>query len=196
MSDMLRMALPKDSCDAAAGLLRKAGIELPEELSASRKYLFQAEGLEWILVKPADVPLLVETGAADLGITGKHLIAEAAKKSVELLDLGTNRLALSLFGPENALHRPDLVVATKFPRIASSYFLSRGFAVRTTPVMEELQAFSDVTLDAEPGYRLRGNRPPIGTVMQASDRLIAGRGSFVWKRQAVEALYARLEKVL
>ena len=78
-----RGALLKETLDLLDGL----GIDTAEVRSNDRKLLFEEAGL--ITMRPSDVPIYVESGAADLGITGKDVLAEHPERAVyELLDLG------------------------------------------------------------------------------------------------------------
>ena len=86
-----RGALLGDTLD----LLDRLGIDTAEVRSNDRKLLFEAAGL--VTMRPSDVPTYVEAGAADLGITGKDVLAEHPERDVyELLDLG--------FGPVSYTH--------------------------------------------------------------------------------------------
>ena len=79
----------KETLDVLDGL----GIDTAEVRSNDRKLLFEESGL--ITMRPSDVPTYVESGAADLGITGKDVLAEQPERDVyELLDLGFGRCAM------------------------------------------------------------------------------------------------------
>ena len=85
-------------------------------------------------MRPSDVPTYVEAGAADLGITGKDVLAEQAERDVyELLDLGFGpcRMVFATVDGEDpaaeALRRLGVMrVATKYPKIAARYFERTG----------------------------------------------------------------------
>ena len=80
------------------------------------------------------MPTYVEAGAADLGITGKDVLAEQSERDVyELLDLGFGpcRMVFATVAGEDraaeALRRLGVMrVATKYPRIAAAYFERTG----------------------------------------------------------------------
>ena len=79
-------------------------------------------------MRPSDVPTYVEAGAADIGITGKDVLAEQSERDVyELLDLGFGpcRMVFATVAGEDpaaeALRRLGVMrVATKYPRIAAA----------------------------------------------------------------------------
>ena len=74
-------------------LLDGLGIDTAEVRSNDRKLLFEEAGI--ITMRPSDVPTYVEAGAADIGITGKDVLAEQAERDVyELLDLGFGRCTM------------------------------------------------------------------------------------------------------
>ena len=77
-----RGALFRESLD----LLDRLGLETGEVRANDRKLLFEDAGI--VTMRPSDVPTYVEAGAADLGVTGKDVLAEQAEREVyELLDL-------------------------------------------------------------------------------------------------------------
>ena len=84
----MRIAVPRGAMfNEALGLLDTLGIDTSEVRSNDRKLLFEEAGI--ITMRPSDVPTYVEAGAADLGITGKDVLAEQGERGVyELLDLG------------------------------------------------------------------------------------------------------------
>ncbi len=97
-----------------------------------RKLLFEDAGL--VTMRPSDVPTYVEAGAADLGITGKDVLAEHPERDVyELLDLGFGpcRMVFATVAGEDraaeALRRLGVMrIATKYPRIAGRLLRAHG----------------------------------------------------------------------
>ena len=79
-------------------------------------------------MRPSDVPTYVEAGAADLGITGKDVLAEQGERGVyELLDLGFGACTMvfaTVAGEDpaaEALRRLGMMrIATKYTRIAAA----------------------------------------------------------------------------
>ncbi|WP_282941041.1 ATP phosphoribosyltransferase [Paenibacillus sp. RC67] len=192
----LRVALPKDNLEVVVELLGKAGIPTPEQILNTRAYLIPFQSIEWMIVRQVDVPLLVEQGAADLGITGKHVLTEQNKEVVELLDLGTDRVELFLFGDTELLSRSDLTIATKYPNITSSYFRDRGTHVRTMPVLHESSAMSDAVVADIHEYVNPMGRKVLDTVVSVTDRLIANRSSYVVKQRHIDEFCTALMRVV
>jgi ATP phosphoribosyltransferase len=146
----LRIAVPRGALfEGTVDLLAGLGLETAELRSNDRKLLFEEIGV--ITMRPSDVPTYVEAGAADLGITGKDVLAELApaqgsgggaavggrasgREIYELLDLGYGRctmvLATRAGDPDpaaEALRRLGVMrVATKYPRIAARHLEATG----------------------------------------------------------------------
>ena len=100
----------------AVKLFREAGIKLPEDMLDSRKLIFSLpeENLEIILVKPADVPIYVEYGTADVGIVGKDTLLEENRDLYEVLDLKFGKCRFALAGlPDRKESLLQRKVATK-----------------------------------------------------------------------------------
>ncbi len=147
----LRIAVPRGALfkDTVA-LLGGLGVETQELRDNDRKLLFEEIGV--ITMRPSDVPTYVEAGAADIGITGKDVLAElslaqgssggtgsagrasSGREVYELLDLGYGRctmvLATTTGEPDpaaEALRRLGVMrVATKYPRIAARHLEETG----------------------------------------------------------------------
>jgi ATP phosphoribosyltransferase len=123
-----RGALMRETLD----LLDALGVDTAEVRSNDRKLLFEEAGI--VTMRPSDVATYVEAGAADIGITGKDVLAEHAERAVyELLDLGFGPCVMVVASTEGedrlaeALRRLGVMrVATKYPRIASRHFERTG----------------------------------------------------------------------
>src|SRR5262249_61816456 len=106
---------------------RHAGAELRGD--PGRRLLLGSSdpGIEFLVVKPADVPVYVESGAADLGVTGTDVLRETGADVLEPLELGFGFCRLVVAAPSHAPY-PALPggitarVATKYPRLAQAHF--------------------------------------------------------------------------
>ncbi len=94
----LTMALPRGALfDGCLAMLDRAGYDTAAPRSDSRALIFELDGLTIVTVRPSDVPIYVESGAADLGVTGKDVLTEQSDRSVyELVDLGFGRCRMAL----------------------------------------------------------------------------------------------------
>src|ERR1044071_8290608 len=129
----LRLAVPRGSLfGETLDLLDRLGVDTAEVRANHRKLLFEDAGI--VTMRPSDVPTYVEAGAADIGITGKDVLAEQAERHVyELLDLGYGpcRMVFATVDGEDpaaeALRRLGVMrVATKYPKVAAAYFERTG----------------------------------------------------------------------
>ena len=122
--DMINIALPKGRMgEKVYRFFAKAGLECPDILEENRKLIFENgdTGVRYFWVKPSDVAVYVERGAADIGVCGKDILLEYEPDVYELLDLKTGICRMSVAGPADFQDDPrrTLRVATKFMNIAS-----------------------------------------------------------------------------
>ena len=131
MTDMLNIALPKGRLgEKVYNLLKQAGYACPAIEDPGRKLIFEnpETGVRYFWVKPSDVAIYVERGAADLGIAGKDILLEYRPEVYELLDLGLGKCRMAVAGPKTFREKPGraLRIATKFPHIAAKYYAGLG----------------------------------------------------------------------
>ena len=207
MPGMLNIALPKGRLgDKVYGLLAGAGCGCPEDYSDSRKLVVEnpAAGIRYFLVKPSDVAIYVEHGAADVGIVGKDVLEESGADIYELLDTGLGRCRMCVAGPEGFRDDPgrSLRVATKFVGIAKAYYAAQGRDIDIIKLNGSIElapilGLSDVIVDiVESGATLRENHLKVLTeFMPISARFIANRASFQFKRREIDALLKKLSEV-
>ena len=76
---MLNIALPKGRLgEKVYAMFEKAGFECPSIKEESRKLIFEnvEKQVRYFWVKPSDVAIYVERGAADIGVAGKDILLE------------------------------------------------------------------------------------------------------------------------
>ena len=128
---MITFALSKGRLAEKAGqLLAAAGVDTAVLSEDTRKLVLESADGEYrfFLVKPADVPIYVESGVADLGIVGKDTLIEEGRDLYEMLDLKMGECRLCIAGyPErrDVLTNPHLRVATKYVNTARRVFADR-----------------------------------------------------------------------
>ncbi len=208
MDEMLNIALPKGRLgDRVYEIFERAGYACPELGDPGRRLVFEAKdsGVRYFFVKPSDVAIYVERGAADIGVAGKDILLEYRPEVYELLDLGVGRCRMCVCGRPGFIDDPSSVlrVATKFVRIARDYYagLSRSIDIihlNGSIELAPLLGLSDVIVDiVETGVTLRENGlAPLAEVCGISARLIANRVSCKFKYDAVTELTERLKNVL
>jgi ATP phosphoribosyltransferase len=154
--DPLTVALPKGRLlEPAANLFQRLGWRC-EFGNGSRQLLVSedavaigpgqpaAGAIQFLLVKPADVPVYVEYGAADLGIVGQDVLWESGRDVYEPLLLDFGRCRLVLAGLPTQRERSfrlatGLRVATKYPRLSRSYFQQQGLSVELIPLTGSIE---------------------------------------------------------
>ena len=99
MKTWLNVALPKGRLgEKVYSMFAKAGFECPEILESSRKLIFENEecGVRYFWVKPSDVAIYVERGAADIGVAGKDILLEYRPDVYELFDLDIGKCKMAV----------------------------------------------------------------------------------------------------
>ena len=207
---ILRVAVPKGAIfEDALRSLSAAGLPVGVLRENDRRLLYRAEGVEFIVCRPSDVPVYVEYGAADIGIVGKDVLEEQQHKGVELMDLGTGWcqmiLAATSGQAENvteAIRHAEVVrVATKYPKIARSYFEGRGrqaeiIALHGSIELAPLVGLADCIVDlTATGTTLRENDLVIlDEISTSTARLIANRGAYRLRHAEVAAIAEGMQR--
>ena len=200
MDSMLNIALPKGRLgEKVYRLFAQAGFPCPAIEDPGRKLIFEnpEAGVRYFWVKPSDVPIYVERGAADIGVAGKDILLEYAPDVYELLDLGLGKCRMAVAAKADFRDDPrkTLRVATKFRNIAASYYREKGRdidiihlngSIEIAPIL----GLSDVIVDiVETGSTLKENNLTVReTVVPISARLIANRASYPFKGEKIDAL--------
>ena len=116
--------------EKAYAIFEKAGYECPSINEENRKLIFEnpACGVRFFWVKPSDVAIYVERGAADIGVVGKDILLEYAPEVYEMLDLNVGRCRVAVAAKRGFCDSPQqtLRVATKFSNIAKKHYASIG----------------------------------------------------------------------
>ncbi len=204
----LNVALPKGRLgEKVYCLFAKAGYECPELLEENRRLVFEnkEKKIRFFWVKPADTVIYVKEGVADIGVAGKDVLLENGLGVYELLDLKLGRCRMAVAGVkdfEEAKDRP-LKVATKFPKIASRYYESKGRDIDIIKLngsieIAPLLGLSDVIVDiVETGRTLKENGlEVIDPFMEISARLIANHSAYAFKAGLIKDLIKDLTKIV
>ena len=204
--DLINIALPKGRLgEKVYQIFEEVGYECPSIREENRKLIFENPklGVRYFWVKPSDVPIYVERGAADVGVAGKDILLEYLPDIYELCDLGIGKCRMCVAGKKDFYDTMGrtLRVATKFPRIAKDYYasLSRNIdiiklngSIEIAPIL----GLSDVIVDiVETGKTLLENDlEPKETIVEISARLIANKVSYKFKNQEITTLCGRVEQ--
>jgi len=190
----------------AVKLFRQAGYDLPENMLKSRKLIFEIESekFEIILVKPADVPIYVEYGTADLGIVGKDTILEENRDLYEGLDLEYGVCEFALAGlPDRKDTLLERKVATKYPDFTRRYFRSKGEPVEIIKLngsieLAPLTGLADTILDiVETGRTLKENGLVVyESIRDLSARLVVNKVSMKTRQDEISKIIEALDQVV
>jgi len=203
---MINIALPKGRLgEKVYAMFEAAGYECPQIKENSRKLVFENDEkqVRYFWVKPSDVSIYVERGAADIGIAGKDILLEYAPDIYELLDLGIGRCRMAVAAPRN--FRDDgqrtIRVATKFTEIAGRYYQHLGRDIDIIKLNGSIElapilGLSDVIVDiVETGTTLKENDlEVVATILPISARLIVNKSSFKFKTAQIEAITEKLRQ--
>jgi ATP phosphoribosyltransferase/ATP phosphoribosyltransferase regulatory subunit len=173
----------------------------------SRKLVFEnAEGtLRFFWVKPSDVAIYVERGAADIGVAGKDILLEYTPDVYELFDLELGKCRMAVAAKDDFIddRSKTLRVATKFTNIAGQYYASLGRRIDIIKLngsieLAPLLGLSDVIVDiVETGTTLKENDlTVIETIVPISARLIANKSSFKFKTDVIEKIREGLSNIV
>ena len=197
---MLNVALPKGRLgEKVYAMFEAAGYECPSIKENNRKLIFENEEkqVRYFWVKPSDVAIYVERGAADIGVAGKDILLEYAPDVYELLDLKLGKCRMAVAAP-NEFHddgQKTLKVATKFTNIAANYYASLGREIDIIKLNGSIEiapilGLSDVIVDiVETGTTLKENNLEVfETIVPISARLIANKTSYKFKNQSIDKI--------
>ena len=204
--ELLNIALPKGRLgEQVYDLFEAAGYGCPSIRETNRKLVFENEatGVRYFWVKPSDVAIYVERGAADIGVAGKDILLEYEPDIYELLDLRTGccRMAVAAKKGFRDDTRQTLRVATKFSNIAARYYLSKGRSIDIIHLNGSIElapiiGLSDVIVDiVETGRTLMENGlEVVETIVPISARLISNKSSYKFKSGAINGIVADISK--
>ena len=197
---MLNVALPKGRLGQKVyDMFEKAGFECPSIKENSRKLIFENpdRGVRYFWVKPSDVAIYVERGAADIGVCGKDILLEYEPDIYELLNLDIGKCSMAVAAKEDFRDdiKKPLKVATKFANIAKNFYSKKGRdidiihlngSIEIAPIL----GLSDVIVDiVETGSTLKENNLQVfEKIVPISARLIANKSSFQFKENQIRAL--------
>ncbi len=203
---MLNIALPKGRLgDKVYKLFKSIGYDCAAMDADDRRLVLADEdkGVSYLLVKPSDVAIYVEHGAADIGVVGKDVLLECGSDVYELLDLklGVCRMCEAApVGFREDLQRP-LRVATKYPEIARRFYGAQSREIELIKLngsieLAPLLKLSDVIVDiVETGTTLKQNSLEVTReILPISARLIANKASMKFKGERINDIVSRLNE--
>ncbi len=206
----LRLATPRGALfDGTLDLLDAIGLDTAAARGDSRALIFDLGELRLVTMRPSDVPTYVEAGAAEIGITGKDVLAEQADRAVyELVDLGYGacRMVLAARRGDDSLERAErrlgaMRIATKYPRTAERHFEQSGrqaevIEVKGSVELAPLVGLADGIVDlVDTGRTLEENELEVREeITVCTARLIANRVAHKLRAAEIDALSDRLRE--
>ena len=206
--EFINVALPKGRLgEKVYAMFEQSGYECPSIRETNRKLIFENQevGVRYFWVKPSDVAIYVERGAADIGVAGKDILLEYSPDVYELLDLkiGKCRMAVAAKKDFRDNTAETLRVATKFSNIAQKFYNEKcrdidiihlNGSIEIAPIL----GLSDVIVDiVETGKTLYENDlEPIETIVPISARLISNKASFKFKGEKIREIADALGKIV
>ena len=197
MREIINIALPKGRLgEKAYSIFENAGFECPSINDGSRKLIFEntEKALRYFWVKPSDVSIYVERGAADIGVCGKDILLEYSPDIYELLDLGIGICRMAVAAHKGFIDdgQRTLRVATKFLNIARNFYAGQSREIDIIKLNGSIElapilGLSDVIVDIiETGKTLLENDlEPFEDIVPISARLISNKASYKFKNAEI-----------
>lgn len=197
---MINVALPKGRLgEKVYAMFENAGYECPSIKENSRKLIFenQEKQIRFFWVKPSDVAIYVERGAADIGVAGKDILLEYSPDVYELLDLNMGKCRMAVAAKRDFYddNQKTLKVATKFVNIAKEFYSKKcrdidiiklNGSIELAPIL----SLSDVIVDiVETGTTLKENDlEVVDTILPISARLISNKSGYKFKKNEIDKI--------
>ena len=204
MKDTLTIALSKGRIfKETMPLLKAAGIEALDDPESSRKLILDTnhDNIKLVIIRATDVPVYVQYGAADLGVTGKDVLMEHGGKGLyELLDLHIAKCKLMTAGfKDKPLPDGQLKVATKFVNCTRDYFARQGRQIEIIKLYGSMElapivGLADIIVDVvDTGNTLKANGlVPLEHMADISSRMVVNAASMKTKHKKLTALLDQL----
>ncbi len=205
MKDTLTIALSKGRIfEETMPLLQSAGIEALDDPETSRKLILDTnhENIKLVIIRATDVPVYVQYGAADLGVTGKDVLMEHGGEGLyEMLDLQIAKCKLMTAGfADRPLPEGQIKVATKFVNCTRDYFAKQGRQIEIIKLYGSMElapivGLADIIVDVvQTGSTLKANGlVPLEHMADISSRMIVNTASMKMKHQKLKKLLDQLK---
>jgi len=198
---MITIALPKGRiADITLQMFQKAFQK--EFKFENRKLILEVDDFRFLYVKNQDVPIYVQRGIADIGVSGLDVLDEKEYKVVKILDLGFGACKI-VVGTKNGkridINKPHIKIATKLENIAKRHFAKKAIdvdivklngSIELAPLIGLCDAIVDIV---ETGTTMKENGlEPVEEIMSSSAHLFANQNSFVTKKKAILELCEKI----
>jgi ATP phosphoribosyltransferase len=188
-------------------LLEAAGIKALDDPETSRKLILDTnhDDVKLVIIRATDVPVYVQYGAADLGVTGKDVLMEHGGDGLyEMLDLNIARCKLMTAGfAGKPLPEGQLKVATKFVNCTRAYFAEQGRQIEIIKLYGSMElapivGLADIIVDVvDTGNTLKANGlVPLEHMADISSRIVVNTASMKMKHQRLSHLLEQLKEAV
>lgn len=208
MNNRLTIALSKGRIfKETMPLLEAAGIKALDDPETSRKLILDTnhKEIKLVIIRATDVPVYVQYGAADLGVTGKDVLMEHGGEGLyEMLDLKIARCKLMTAGfADKPLPTGQIKAATKFVNCTRRYFAEQGRQVEIIKLYGSMElapivGLADIIVDVvDTGNTLKANGlTPLEHMADISSRMIVNCASMKTKHQRIKSLLDHLKNAI
>lgn len=208
--DKITIAIPKGrNLKPSIEIFKSIGLNASPMIEDTRRLLFELsrENVKFLVIRDTDIPTYVEYGAADIGVSGKDVLAEQRRDLYEPLDLKFGFCRMVLAEPKELRAEDDpskwthIRVATKFPKITENYFRSKGIQVEIIKLYGSIELAPIVGLSerivdlVSTGQTLKENGlVEVEEIMKITARLIVNRASLKTKYERINYIIEELRK--
>ena len=202
---MLTIALSKGRIlEQTLPLLKKAGLNISSKELDSRKLVLNTnlDDVKIIILRASDVPVFVQHGAADIGVSGKDVLLEHGGLGLfELLDLEIAKCRMMVAArDESDMNQNTLKIATKYTNSTKRYFQSKGRQIEVIKLSGAMELAPIVGLAncivdlVDTGNTLKANGLiALDHIYDISSRLIVNSASFNTKHREINRWIAIIE---
>ncbi len=204
----LKIVIPKGSIfEGVIRLFNDAGIYININERVYRPFVNDPE-LQVKILRPQNIPDLIEIGSHDAGFTGKDWVIESNADVIEIMDLKLDPVKIVSAIPEtteiSTLRKKKIIVASEYERLTRDFLNKEGFRFKYLRTYGATEVFppedADMIIDnTATGNTLREHKLKVfKVIMESTTRFIAGRQILKdpWKRNKIEELRMLFQSVL
>ncbi|MDX2064565.1 MAG: ATP phosphoribosyltransferase [Fimbriimonadaceae bacterium] len=203
---ILKLGLPKGSLqEATFGLFERAGWSF-RATGRSYQPIVDDETLEPVLLRPQEIPLYVQDGVIDAGLTGKDWIEDTAADLVEVCELRYSKLTRNPIKIVLAVHQDSDIrsaadlqgkrIASEYVRLAKRYLEGHGVTahVEFSWGADEVKVptlVDAIVVNTETGSSLRAhNLRVVDVLLESTTRFVASKAAWAddAKREKIESM--------
>ena len=207
----LKLGIPKGSLqEATFALFERAGFSFKVS-SRSYQPMVDDDEIEPILLRPQEIPLYVQDGVIDCGLTGRDWIEDCGAKVHEICELRYSKLTSNPIRVVLAVHNDAPIcsvkdlegkrIATEYVRLTKRYLKENGVTAHVEFSWGACEVKVPTLVDAivvntETGNSLRAHNLRImDTLLTSTTRLIASEVAMQdpWRKEKIESLKILLE---